>query len=489
VRIRAGGGAFTDDLGNVWAADNYFNTGIAFATTSPIDGTVNDALYQSERYDAAGGSELTYSIPVTPGAYKVRLHFAEIYATAPGQRVFDVSIENQTAFAGLDIFAQAGAKNKALVKEYDVTVSDNILSITLIHKTENPKISAIEVVPGSSPAPLAKTAAASSAPAPAPDAATTAQPLHVVIESDSLAVDYDGDGMETMHFNGAASYTDEIGRTISRRRWDLDGSPLADADWIDIGIPKGDHVVGLTISDSNTPAQSFTGGKKIKVASPDLVPGALALYYAAANPAALLDAPLPKPDRAAVPAGLIQSPTAAPLSAPFLAVFQARVVLAAAGPYTFTARGGSATRLFLNGAPATGPVNLPAGPADVEVRFAISAADTDSLRVAYALGAAPAAAIPASQVYHDETYLLPVVNTFTAQGPAQGFPVDISGVGFFPRNQVQVMLGSQVLQGPEVTGTATSLHFNAPAGTGEMPGIIYTPNGSSLPFLLKYTAP
>ncbi|MEO7426918.1 MAG: hypothetical protein ABI036_17150, partial [Fibrobacteria bacterium] len=354
------------------------------------------------------------------------------------------------------------------------------------------------VVPGSSPAPLAKMAAAVQAPVPAPapaltpapEAATIAdQPLHAVIESDSLAVDYDGDGMETMHFSGAASYTDQTGRTISRRQWDLDGSSMADAVWIDIGIPKGDHVVGLTISDSNTPPESLSGGKKIKVASPDMVPGALALYYAAANPAALLDAPLPKPDRAAVAAGMIQSLTAAPLSAPFLAVFQARVVLAAAGQYTFTAGGGSATRLFLNGALANGPVNLPAGPADVEVRFAIGAANADSLRVSYAFGAAPAAAIPASQVFHDETYLLPVVNTFTAQGPAQGFPVDISGLGFFPRNQVQVMLGSHVLQGPEVTGTATSLHFNAPAGTGEMPGMIYTPNGSSLPFLLKYTAP
>ncbi|MEO7426450.1 MAG: malectin, partial [Fibrobacteria bacterium] len=169
VRIHAGGGAFNDDLGNAWATDNYFNTGITFTSTSPIDGTVNDALYQSERYDAAGGSELTYSIPVTPGVYKVRLHFAEIFFTAPGTRVFDIAIENDLAFANFDIFAEAGAKNKALVKEYTLAVTDNILSITLIHKIENPKISSIEVLPGD---PAALSTPAASAPAPSAPTAT-----------------------------------------------------------------------------------------------------------------------------------------------------------------------------------------------------------------------------------------------------------------------------------------------------------------------------
>jgi Malectin domain/Prolyl oligopeptidase family len=228
VRIHAGGGAFTDDAGNAWAADNYFNTGAAYATSAPIDGTVNDALYQSERYDLAGGSELTYSIPVTPGTYKVRLHFAEIFFTAAAQRVFDVSIENQIAFANLDIFAEAGAKNQALVKEYTLAVSDSLLSITLIHKIENPKIAAIEVLPGDPGAlgaPAVPTAPVISAALVTPVAAASGcidgkwDPAYTWVKDCTPGSPYDGlygTGTGTTVFSGATTiYAGAVAHTLS----------------------------------------------------------------------------------------------------------------------------------------------------------------------------------------------------------------------------------------------------------------------------------
>ncbi|MDH3467532.1 MAG: malectin, partial [Gammaproteobacteria bacterium] len=92
-RINTGGGAYTDSLGQAWVADTGFNTGNAFTTSSPIAGTPDPILYQSERWDSSSAPELLYSLAVSPGTYTVRLHFANIYSgtSQVGQRVFDVN--------------------------------------------------------------------------------------------------------------------------------------------------------------------------------------------------------------------------------------------------------------------------------------------------------------------------------------------------------------------------------------------------------------
>ena len=87
VRINAGGNAFVDSLGQSWEADTHFvGTSAVFSTAQPISGTTDDPLYQSERY----GQNFGYQIPVANGTYEVDLHFAEIFWTSAGQRVFDV---------------------------------------------------------------------------------------------------------------------------------------------------------------------------------------------------------------------------------------------------------------------------------------------------------------------------------------------------------------------------------------------------------------
>ena len=52
--------------------------------------------------------------------YTVRLHFAEIYWTAAGQRRFNVAINGTQVLTNFDIFATAGA-NKALVRDFSAT--------------------------------------------------------------------------------------------------------------------------------------------------------------------------------------------------------------------------------------------------------------------------------------------------------------------------------------------------------------------------------
>jgi hypothetical protein len=122
-----------------------FVGGSTFSTTHSITGTSDPTLYQTERWDWS--PTLTYNIPVVNGTYTVTLHFAEIYFNAPGQRVFDVSIEGQTVLQNFDIWAVAG-QFAAVQRTFVVTVTDGVLNIV---GTAGPnyqaKFSAIQVVP------------------------------------------------------------------------------------------------------------------------------------------------------------------------------------------------------------------------------------------------------------------------------------------------------------------------------------------------------
>jgi len=147
VRINVGGTDYTDGGGNLWSADNSFNTGNASVTTANINGTTDNPLYQSNRWDSGTAPEMQYSITVPNGNYNVILHFSENWSGAfsIGARVFDVNIEGTLVLDNLDIFSEAGATT-ALVKTLPVTVTDGQVTIDFIHGIENPMVSAIEVV-------------------------------------------------------------------------------------------------------------------------------------------------------------------------------------------------------------------------------------------------------------------------------------------------------------------------------------------------------
>ena len=146
-RVNAGGLAFTDAAGNEWEADNGYNSGNTFTSAAAIDGTLDDALYQTERFDPnASGADLEYSFTVPDGAYEVRLHFAETFTgiTAPGMRVFDVEAEGSLALDNYDIFDHGGL-NRAYVTTFPVTVADGELHLHFVRGVQNPKVCAIEI--------------------------------------------------------------------------------------------------------------------------------------------------------------------------------------------------------------------------------------------------------------------------------------------------------------------------------------------------------
>ncbi len=152
IRVNAGGTAFTDSLGHLWSADTGFtggSTGSVPAGTA-IAATVDDTLYQSERY----GSSFTYSFTVPAGSYQVTMKFAETFFTngsSSGQRTFNVVINGTTVLTNFDVKATAGGANIALDRLFAVTTGAgaNNIQIQFIHlsgQADLPLVKAIEVV-------------------------------------------------------------------------------------------------------------------------------------------------------------------------------------------------------------------------------------------------------------------------------------------------------------------------------------------------------
>lgn len=120
VRIVAQEQSFTDSAGRLWAPDRYFKGGQAVRRKASLSNTEEAELYAGERF-----GNFSYSIPVAPGRYTVRLYFAETYfgtELAPsgggGSRLSNVYGNSQILLRHFDIFKGAGGSNRALVKTF-----------------------------------------------------------------------------------------------------------------------------------------------------------------------------------------------------------------------------------------------------------------------------------------------------------------------------------------------------------------------------------
>jgi len=106
----------------------------------PFGGTDEDEVYQTEKYGM-----VTYRTRVPNGLYKVKLMFAENYFTSSGNRIFDVSIEQNKVLTNLDIYSLVG-KNNAYEAEFDgINIQDGILDIYFAAKVNNAVISGIVI--------------------------------------------------------------------------------------------------------------------------------------------------------------------------------------------------------------------------------------------------------------------------------------------------------------------------------------------------------
>ncbi len=173
--VNAGGpavGSFT--------ADADYSGGTTYSTTSSINtsGVSNpapQAVYQTERY-----GNMTYTFPnLKPGAsYTVRLHEAEAYWTSSGQRLFNVAINGQQVLTNFDIYATAGAANKAIVEQFTTTAdASGQITIQFTNVKDNAKINGIEILAGSSSTP---TPTPTNTPTPTPTVTSTPTPTPTV---------------------------------------------------------------------------------------------------------------------------------------------------------------------------------------------------------------------------------------------------------------------------------------------------------------------
>jgi parallel beta-helix repeat protein len=146
-RVNAGGGSYTDSAGKVWSADKAYTSGswgylggTTYSTGDPIANTVDDRLYQSERY-----SNFSYQFDVLNGRYDVVLHFAEIFWKGTGQRLFDVLIEGVLVLDNYDIYQTAGHDVAVALTFSGIQVGDGQLNIRFVTVRDNAKVSAIAV--------------------------------------------------------------------------------------------------------------------------------------------------------------------------------------------------------------------------------------------------------------------------------------------------------------------------------------------------------
>ena len=66
------------------------------------------------------------------GSYQVTLKFAETYWTAAGKRVFNVLVNGTTVLTNFDIYAAAGAQNKAIDEVFnDIAPTGGVITIQL----------------------------------------------------------------------------------------------------------------------------------------------------------------------------------------------------------------------------------------------------------------------------------------------------------------------------------------------------------------------
>lgn len=128
----------------------FYTNGYSATHNENVTGALHADLYKNYYYcDSSNSSK--FRLPATNGEYRVRMHFAEPVYTSQGQRIFNVKCEGWNKIQNLDIFSEAGGKNRALVKEFTQYISDGTIDIEI----ERPGlVFALEVEPTGTDGPM-----------------------------------------------------------------------------------------------------------------------------------------------------------------------------------------------------------------------------------------------------------------------------------------------------------------------------------------------
>jgi hypothetical protein len=143
IKVNSGGPAVSP-----FVADTGFSGGstINHANTINTTGLTNPApaaVYQTARI-----GNFTYTLGgfTASSSHTVRLHFCETFHTAAGQRRFNVTLNGTQVLTNFDVFATAGAINKANIQQFTANANGSgqyVIQFTTV--TDNSLVSGIEI--------------------------------------------------------------------------------------------------------------------------------------------------------------------------------------------------------------------------------------------------------------------------------------------------------------------------------------------------------
>ncbi|MEI7921870.1 MAG: LamG-like jellyroll fold domain-containing protein, partial [Planctomycetota bacterium] len=142
----AAGGASTGRFG----ADSGFTGGTTAYTydSITIENIVNPAPEQVYKTSRTGDFSYSFAELAAGATYGVRLHFADPFSRAAGQRVFNVSVNGDLVLSNFDIYANTGEFDKAIERTFALQAdSSGMIKIEFKSVTGDAMVSGIEVLP------------------------------------------------------------------------------------------------------------------------------------------------------------------------------------------------------------------------------------------------------------------------------------------------------------------------------------------------------
>jgi hypothetical protein len=155
IRILAGSTKpYIDRVGRQWRADEYFAGGVAEPGPTDFLGRPPDpSLYRTMRY-----GDFSYAIPVPPGVYELRLHFAEPRFRSrtdvgidggEDQRHFTVLLNGKGLLNDFDVVTDSGNSAVDVRAFRDIApAADGFVHLQFQGVEGQPFVNAIELIPG-----------------------------------------------------------------------------------------------------------------------------------------------------------------------------------------------------------------------------------------------------------------------------------------------------------------------------------------------------
>ena len=113
-------------------------------TDTPVTNTDDPELYKHQLWGQAGPIHTWHGL--TPGKITVKLYLDDGFFGWPGQRLFDVAINGTIVAKDLDIFAEAGGKDRALVKTFVVDAPEGTVRLSVPRvKSDHATLAAVEL--------------------------------------------------------------------------------------------------------------------------------------------------------------------------------------------------------------------------------------------------------------------------------------------------------------------------------------------------------